>query len=596
MPKPIKIEILGDAKNALGAMGKVERGLGSLGRVAGIAGAGLAAGLGAGATALFKIGETFQNMEATIVRGTGATGEALEDFAEEAKEALAQVPESAEEVGAALADINTFFGVTGDELSDVTEQFLDFARVADVEVNPAIEGLDGAMTQFGEPVENLDEVMGDLLRITQATGVSMGDMLGRVETFGPIFANAGFSLEETAGLMGQLEQSGVEITRVGPGLNAFFRRTAEAGEEPRRAFENIVSAMDSAESSTEALNIATEAFGAEGAQRMTSAIRDGNFDLERLNELLGDGTGLVAEQEEATRSFSDRWDEFKNNVLVKLEPLATKFFDAVEKGLDEATKLIGPFLDRLGDIVGWFEEDAIPVIADWRDDFEQGLGIVGDAISDWRDEADDDLGAINSALEGQTEKQLPKWQRAWENAQKAWAQLNETLALFGVDVIWVINKALLPFEFTLKGMSLVAAETAGLIGDAFASLFAVLEDLLEKIAQAKQAWNDFKTALTGTLNPRIDFKVPSFDVGGIFDRVRTPFGGRAMGINSHPGGPVEVGERGREVVDLPAGSRIRPNHMGGGRGGNTFVFNGSNLNATQVAREIAWHERIGDGR
>lgn len=68
------------------------------------------------------------------------------------------------------------------------------------------------------------------------------------------------------------------------------------------------------------------------------------------------------------------------------------------------------------------------------------------------------------------------------------------------------------------------------------------------------------------------------------------WGGDVLAAGSYP-----VGERGREMVFLPQGARVQPAHAGG-RGGDTFHIYAPNATPAQVANEIAWKRRIGNGR
>ncbi len=379
MAKIISINIVGDAKNYISAVNQAEGATGKLTKGLAVAGGLAASAVAATGAALFAVGQNFNNAKNVIIEGTGATGEALEGLYGEMKDVLASVPESSDVVAGALADVNTYFGQAGDVLEDSTRQFLDFARVTKADVGGAIASTDALFTQFGEDASGLDELLGDLTRVSQATGAGMDQLLGQLETFGPIFSNAGFSIEETAALFGQLEQAGVDVTRVSPAINKFFRDAAAAGEDGRAAFEETVAAIEGAADSTEALNLASAAFGAEGAQRMVSAIRSGNFDLEDFNGLLGEGAGLVAEQAAATEGFGDKWNRIKNQVLVGLEPIATRVFQGVLDAMDA----LGPYLAEFG---AWFGEQLPGWIATGQSLFDTFAPVILAAfttISTW---------------------------------------------------------------------------------------------------------------------------------------------------------------------------------------------------------------------
>jgi phage-related minor tail protein len=325
----INVAILGDSKKFRGAIDKADSRLKKFSKAAVLGFAGVAA---AGAKMAFDIGRSVESMENIIIAGTGASGAALDGLIDSARNVATQVPQSFDEVSQALADVNTNFGLTGAALEKQTELFLDFARVTGVDVAEAITIADSALTVFGE--NDADKALGDLLRVAQATGRPMDQLLSSIENFGPVFANMGFSLEETTALMGGLEQAGIDVTRISPGLNRFSRTVAEVGGSPRYALEQTVLAIQQATTDVDALNIATEAFGAEGAQRLSAAIRASAFDLENFNGLLGDGRGVVEEQSDDMLTLGDRFDMLKNRLTVKLMPTIERLIEFLEDLFD----------------------------------------------------------------------------------------------------------------------------------------------------------------------------------------------------------------------------------------------------------------------
>jgi hypothetical protein len=78
-------------------------------------------------------------------------------------------------------------------------------------------------------------------------------------------------------------------------------------------------------------------------------------------------------------------------------------------------------------------------------------------------------------------------------------------------------------------------------------------------------------------------------------------GGRATGGSVSNAGMYRVNERGTssiggESIFLPSGARVQPNYAGAGGGGDTFNIYAPNAGPAEVAREIAWRRRMGDGR
>ena len=385
MAKTAKIDVAlsANAKDFKKELAKAEKATGKFSKGASkafsglkMAGIGVAVGLGA---AFMKAGLDFEAMENILIKGTGASGKALEDLKTQATDVLRTVPETAEVVAGAIADVNTFFGATGDGLEATTGLFLDFARVTDMDVGDAIARLDAQMTQFGIPLEETDELLGDLVRIAQATGAPMDTLLNQMEKFGPIFATAAFSGEETAAMFGMLEQAGVDVAKLGPSLEKFFGDVAEAGGDPRQAFEDMVAQIASAETETEALALAADAFGTAGA-RMTSAIRNGNLELETFGGLMGDGTGLVDAQAAATETLSDKFAILKNDLMSRLGPAAVATMEAMMVAIDAVVVAVEATVAAIQDFAGWFDENLMPIIRPIINTLVRWFDYMGDQI------------------------------------------------------------------------------------------------------------------------------------------------------------------------------------------------------------------------
>ena len=385
MAKTAKIDVAlsANAKDFKKELAKAEKATGKFSKGASkafsglkMAGIGVAVGLGA---AFMKAGLDFEAMENILIKGTGASGKALEDLKTQATDVLRTVPETAEVVAGAIADVNTFFGATGDGLEAKSGLFLDFARVTDMDVGDAIARLDAQMTQFGIPLEETDELLGDLVRIAQATGAPMDTLLNQMEKFGPIFATAAFSGEETAAMFGMLEQAGVDVAKLGPSLEKFFGDVAEAGGDPRQAFEDMVAQIASAETETEALALAADAFGTAGA-RMTSAIRNGNLELETFGGLMGDGTGLVDAQAAATETLSDKFAILKNDLMSRLGPAAVATMEAMMVAIDAVVVAVEATVAAIQDFAGWFDENLMPIIRPIINTLVRWFDYMGDQI------------------------------------------------------------------------------------------------------------------------------------------------------------------------------------------------------------------------
>ncbi len=499
----VNVAITGDAKKFRKALKQSENDLGKFEKIGGkafgalkTAGIGMAVGVGA---AFIKAGLDFQKMEKVLIQGTGASGEALADLKEQATDVMKTVPESAETIATTIADVNTHLGLTGDELEDTSKLFLDFARVAEVDVSSAVGALDAQLTQFGMSAGDSEEVLGDLLRISQATGVPMDKLLAQMETFGPIFANANFTAEETAALLGQMEQGGVNLTRVGPALNKFFRDAAKNGKKPQKALKDTVEAIENATSTTDALNVATAAFGAEGAQRMVSLIKSGNFDLEEFNGLLGEGTGIVDDQAEATATLSDKFNVLKNKVLAELGPVAIAVMDGIMNAMDALMPVIDNITQGIKD---FFKSEAwgfiSEVIGGMIDDIVAKVQFMWEQISLIVD-------LIKAVFEGD-------FSEAWNIVKDIASNMLDEGARLGENLLNGIMDGLEAVGGAIIGLG---ESLAGAIVDAVK--WAVNNIVIDPINSAVSAAVDTLDVILGpTINfPTVDSLIPRLAEGGI---------------------------------------------------------------------------------
>jgi len=99
--------------------------------------AAIATGAVAAGTALYKIGETFDEVRDNLRAGTGATGKDLDAFVENVKNVGAVVPAEFTEIGDVVGDLNTRLDLTGPVLEDMTAQVLDLGRAMGEDIDVA---------------------------------------------------------------------------------------------------------------------------------------------------------------------------------------------------------------------------------------------------------------------------------------------------------------------------------------------------------------------------------------------------------------------------------------------------------------------------
>ena len=451
------------------------------GKAALAATAAIAAGGVLATKALYNIGATFDDVSDTIRVGTGATGKALDALNQSAKNVGKQVPADFKDVGVAIADVNTRLGLTGKPLEDISAQFLELSRITGTDVASNIENVSRVFGDWGVEADKQAESLDYLFKVSQSTGIGIDQLSQKVVQYGAPMRQFGFSFEESAALMGKWAKEGVNTETVMGGLRAGLGKLSKAGKDPAKAFGEITEQIKNAGTVGEANAIAIETFGQRAGPDLAAAVREGRLDLDDLTKSLSESNETIMQAGADTMDFSEQWQLFKNEVMVGLEPLATRVFGAITSGM-EWIRTTG--VPAIKDMVGWMKENKTVLL------------IVAGAV-----------GAVVAALliYNGTVKVVTTLTAAWNAIQKV---LNGTLKL---NPIGLVVTALV-----LLGAALVVAykksETfRDIVDGAWAKIKQAISFAWEKVIKpAFKAMGDF---ITGTLVPVIK---------GLWERVVKP--------------------------------------------------------------------------
>jgi len=296
----------------------------------------------------------------TIQTATGATGAQLESLKQSAQNVFGNVPADAETVAAAIGTLNTHLGATGPVLESLTTQLLEVSRALGEDAAANTDAFGKALNSFGISASEAAPQLDFLFTVTQQYGVSLNSLLGDLNNFGPVLQNAGFSMAEAAEFMGQLNQSGINVSRVMPALNKALRDAADQGVTDLKS--HLIDATEAIANATDrsaALDQAVKIFGAEGAARMTAALQAGNVSLRDLAAGFDSAKGAIEANAEDTRTLSDNWRMFKNQLEAALAPLGTQLVAALQNVLESAR----PVLDWIRDAIKWFTDLPAPIQA-----------------------------------------------------------------------------------------------------------------------------------------------------------------------------------------------------------------------------------------
>jgi phage-related minor tail protein len=451
--------------------------MGKVGAAAAVGVTALVAGAATAGKKLFELGSSFDAASDMIVAGTGASGDALKGLEKSFDNVLVSGPHSMENTATAIADLNTALGLTGKPLEKLSSQFLDLGRVSKEEVGGQIQSLTRVFGDWGVAVEDQALTMDKLWQVSQSTGIGVSELGDQLVKTGAPMRQLGFSIDETAALMGKWNKEGVNSEVVFSGLRQGISKMARAGLDVPTAFRGAVEAIKGAETASEATTLAIETFGSRAGPDLAAAIREGRFEIDDLVADMANAEGSIARTADETASFGEKWQEFKNKLSVAFKPAAIAVFDAMGKALD----YIGPILT----------DKVVPAVQSFFSTLQNGESTAGGAIQKIGDTAREWFPKIvefgRKVVDFIRQDFIPAAVRVWETIQEVWSKIGPDVKRIFGQVVSVIKTAT---DLVLQVIRTVTTIVRA-IWDRWGS---------EITALAKAAWTLISGTITGALN------------------------------------------------------------------------------------------------
>lgn len=235
-----------------------------------------------GAASLAAFNEVDAGADA-IVKRTGASGDALAGMQAQMEKIATTIPVGFEEAGNAIGEVNTRFGLTGDELGGLTQMFLEFAAVNDTDVVSAIDNTQKALSAWGLEGDEAVNVLDTLTYVGQETGASVDSLTQGLINNGAAFQEMGLTLDQAAMFMGQLEVSGADASTVMGGLQKALKNAATDGVPLNEALAQLQDTILNGTGATDGLTAAYDLFGKSGAQ-VYEAVKNGTIDFSNFGD------------------------------------------------------------------------------------------------------------------------------------------------------------------------------------------------------------------------------------------------------------------------------------------------------------------------
>lgn len=128
------------------------------------------------------------------------------------------IPTDFATAGSAVGEVNTRFHLTGQELEDLSQQFVEFASLNDTDVSSSIDNTQKVMEAFNLKSKDAGALLDTMNKVGQDTGISMDTLASSMVSNAASLKELGMSAADAATFLGQCETSGVDTSTVMAGL------------------------------------------------------------------------------------------------------------------------------------------------------------------------------------------------------------------------------------------------------------------------------------------------------------------------------------------------------------------------------------------
>lgn len=532
--------------SAEGISGSIQDALGSVGNVGeeagGIFNSGLAASLSkfvvpaAIGTSLLAIGKIGSDMYAeveggmmNVITATGATGDAAKELQDVYENVGRSVVGSFDDIGSAVGEVNTRFGVNGEELEGLSEQYMKFAKVNGTDVVNSIDQTQKALTAFGLGAEEAPALLDAMTRAGQNTGVSMETLQNGLVQNAAAFQELGMDIDSSIGFMSQLEMSGANSSTVMSGLRKAMKNAAEDGVPLDEALSQLQETIASGDESMDGLTAAYELFGKSGDQ-VYAAVKNGSLDFNTLTQSMGDTGGALDEVYQNTLTTSEKMDLAMQNIKLAgadlFAPIATSASDVLVNTIIPVLEDVGGKISEfMGNVGVFYDENIKPVVDDVS-------AVVVPIVEDVANKVEEGIGAVGGIIQ----EVMPEVQAI---IQKVWPVVSNIIST-AVSVIKTVAPPVFNFISSVIKTTMGAVQSviqtvwpiaSRIISTAVGTIKTVIGGISSVISKVKSNFQSIKTAMTGPITSARDTidgvvkKIKGFfplSIGKIFSNIKLP--------------------------------------------------------------------------
>lgn len=325
-----------------------KKGLDAIESIAGaLAAAGITAKIMDIASAAYELATAFSEAESTVVKATGASGEALDGLTASMMNAYAASKSgSLEDTAGAIGEINTRMALTGEELTDVTGKFLDYANITGTNVVGSVQNVTKIMNKWGVEGSEVESVLDKLAYAGQISGISVDTLSSNLITGAASFQEMGLSLDNAISMLAQFELYGMSGTTAITAMRTAVKGFADDGLDAETALQSVINEIASMESQADATALAVETFGSRAGVDMANAIRSGAITVDTLTGSLEVAQGTLSSTAQTAQTLDQKWQQASNNIHTAFSNALQPTIDGISSAFAGVVNNVGKFLNE----------------------------------------------------------------------------------------------------------------------------------------------------------------------------------------------------------------------------------------------------------